>query len=104
MASPRDNSRQTALLSSVSALNPAAPISDNRFMWTPDMPFLTWMDSPLAEQKLMLSLQLVLLSACRLARHPSVLCGMGMTASDPAQEKMVEQVDPKGLSMLYSQP
>ena len=98
-ASPRDNSmttdRQTALLSSVSSLDPAAPISDNRFMWTPDMPYLSWMDSPLAEQKLMLSLQLLLLPASRLARHPSALCGVGMTASDPAQINIVNQVNPQ---------
>ncbi len=98
-ASPRDNSmttdRQTALLASVSSLDPAAPISDKRFMWTPDMPFLSWMDSPLAEQKLMLSLQLLLLSASSLARHPSVFCGVGMTASDPAQIKIVDQVNPQ---------
>ena len=87
--SPRDNSmttnKQKALLSSVSSLDPAAIISGKSLIWSADMPFLAWMDSPLAMQKLMLSLQLLLTSAGKLVRHPAVRNGRGMAQADPAQ-------------------
>ena len=76
-ASPRDRatSKQSALLSNLSDLTPTEVVIDKNLMWSSDMAVMSWSDSPLAVQKLMLSLQLLLLSASQLARHPQVLCG-----------------------------
>ena len=97
--SPRDNSmttnKQTALLSSVSSLDPAATISSKSLIWSADMPFLAWMESPLAMQKLMLSLQLLLTSAGKLVRHPAVRNGRGMAQADPAQFTVMAEVMPQ---------